>query len=88
MGRENTGLQGEHGHRDGQHRLTEVYVPHAEGELPTAFVTDDGVHIDMRDLVTDQVRAEARYTPEQARQLARRLVELADTADTLVPVER
>lgn len=81
-------MQGEHGQRDEEHRLTEVYVPHAEGELPTAFVTDDGVHIDMRDLVTEQVRAEVRYTPEQARQLARRLVELSETADALVGVEQ
>lgn len=36
-------MQGEHGKRDGKHRLLQVCVPHAEGDQVEAFVTEDGV---------------------------------------------
>lgn len=78
-------MQGEHGKRDAVNRLWEVYVPHAEGDRLEAFVTEDGVTVDVHDLLDDKpyrtALAEMRYTPDQARQLARRLVELADTAE-------
>lgn len=77
-------MQGEHGKRDGKHRLLQIYVPHAEGDWLEAFVHEDGVVVHSHAPDADDYEpalAETRYTPEQTRELAQRLMELAFTAD-------
>ncbi len=79
-------MQGEHGKRDGKHRLLQVCVPHAEGDQVEAFVTEDGVMLHSHPPDADEYEpalAETRYTPDQARVLADRLVELAFAAEQL-----
>ena len=82
--REAVTMRGEHGKRDGEGRLLEVQVPHAEGDAIEAYIHEDGVMLHSHDPGADEYApalSETRYTPTQARQLAQRLMELAFAAE-------
>lgn len=84
-------MEGEYGERDVHGRLLEVQVPHAEGDAIEAYVTEDGVVLHSHAPGSGEYEpalSETRYTPQQARDLAKRLAELAFTAEQSYGRER